>query len=164
MALLPCQAKGEHSRLVPQELCTPPWWIGRSQTGVCDKDQGSNSLPSLEFQKGGVADKIMGFLWFSSVQSVSSVLSDSLWPHGLQNARPPCLSPTPWVYSNSCPLRGWCYPNISSSIIPFSSHLQSFLASGSFPMSQFFAYQVAKVLGFLLQHQSFQWLFRTNFL
>ena len=62
MALLPCQAKGEHSRLVPQELCTPPWWIGRSQTGVCDKDQGSNSLPSLEFQKGGVADKIMGFL------------------------------------------------------------------------------------------------------
>ena len=76
-------------------------------------------------------------MWFSSIQSVSSVLSDSLWPHGLQHARPPCLSPTAWVYSNSCPLRGWCYPNISSSIIPFSSHLQSFLASGSSPMSQF---------------------------
>ena len=72
MALLPCQAKGEHSRLVPQELCISPWWIGRSQAGLCDKDQGSNSLSSLEFQKGGIADKIMGFLGgsaqFSSVR------------------------------------------------------------------------------------------------
>ena len=64
-----------------------------------------------------------------------SVTSDSLWPHGLQHARP---SPTLRAYSNSCPLSQWCHPTISSSVIPFSSHLQSFPASGSFQMSQFF--------------------------
>ena len=63
---------------------------------------------------------------------------DSFWPHGLQHASPPCPSPTPGVYSNSCPLGGWCHPTISSSVVPFSSCLQSFPASGSFPMSQFF--------------------------
>ena len=62
----------------------------------------------------------------------------SLQPHGLQHARPPCPSPTPRVYPNSCPLSQWCHPTISSSVIPFSSRLQSFQASGSFPMSQFF--------------------------
>ena len=67
-----------------------------------------------------------------------SEMSDSLWPHGLQPARLPCPSPTPKAYSNLCPLRRWCHPTISSSFIPFSSHLQSFPASGSFPMSQFF--------------------------
>ena len=67
-----------------------------------------------------------------------SVVSDSLWPHGLQHTRPPCPSPTPRVYSNSCPLSRWCHPTISSSVVPFSSHFQSFPASGSFPMSQFF--------------------------
>ena len=66
-------------------------------------------------------------------------MSNSLWPHGLQHARPPCPSPTPGVYSNSCPSSRWCHPTISSSVIPFSSHLQSFPESGSFPMSQFFA-------------------------
>ena len=65
-------------------------------------------------------------------------MSDSLWPHGLQHARPPCLSPTPGVYSNSCPLSWWCHPTNSSSVVPFSSHLQSFPASGSFLMSLFF--------------------------
>ena len=75
---------------------------------------------------------------FSSVQFSCSIVSDSLWPHGLQHARPPCLSPTPRVYSNSCPLSQWCHPTISSSVIPFFSWLQSFPASGSFPMSQFF--------------------------
>ena len=63
---------------------------------------------------------------------------DSLWPHRLQLTRPPCPSPTPRVYWNSCPLSRWCYPTISSSDIPLSSCLQSFSASGSFPMSQFF--------------------------
>ena len=70
--------------------------------------------------------------------SVHSVLSDSLRPHGLQHARPPCPSPTPWVYSNPCPLSRWCHPNISSSVVTFSSRLHSFPASGSFPMSQLF--------------------------
>ena len=75
---------------------------------------------------------------FSSVQFSHSVRSDSLRPHGLQHARLPCPSPTPRAYSNSCPLSQWCYPTISSSVVPFFSHLWSFPASGSFPMSQFF--------------------------
>ena len=73
-----------------------------------------------------------------SVQFSCSVLSDSLWPHGLQHTRPPCPSPTPGAYSNSCPLSQWCHPTISPSVIPFSSCLQSFPAPGYFPMSQFF--------------------------
>ena len=72
-----------------------------------------------------------------SVQFSHSVVSDSWQPHGLQHTRPPFPSPTPGVYS--CPLSQWCHPNISSSIVPFSSCLQSFSASESFPMSQFFA-------------------------
>ena len=66
-------------------------------------------------------------------------MSDSLWPRGLQHARPPCPSPTPRDYSNSYPLSQWCHPTISSSVIPFSSHLQYFPALGSFQMSQLFA-------------------------
>ena len=72
------------------------------------------------------------------VQFSRSVMSSSLRPHGLQHARPPGPSPTPGVHSNSCPLSRWCHPAISSSVIPFSSHLQSFPASGSFQMSQCF--------------------------
>ena len=68
-----------------------------------------------------------------------SVMSDSLWPHGLQHTRPPCPSPTPGVYANSGSLSQWCHPTISSSVVRFSSCLQSFPASGSFQMSQFFA-------------------------
>ena len=74
----------------------------------------------------------------SSVQFNLSVVSDSLWPHEPQHAKPPCPSPTPGVYSNSCPLSQWCHPVISPSVVPLSSHLQSFPASGSFQMSQFF--------------------------
>ena len=76
---------------------------------------------------------------FSSVQFSHSFVSYSLRPQELQHTRPSCPSPTPGVYSNSCPLSRWCHPTISSSVIPFSSHRQSFPASGSFPMSQFFA-------------------------
>ena len=75
--------------------------------------------------------------WTSS-QFSCPVVSDSLQPHGLQHARPACPSPTPEVYSNSCPLSRWCHPTISSSVDPFSSCLQSCPASGSFPMSHFF--------------------------
>ena len=98
-----------------------------------------------------------------SVQFSHSVMSDSLQPHGLQHTRPPCALPTPGVYPNSCPFNWWCHPTISSPIIPFSSCLQSFPSSGSFQMRQF-SYQVAKVLEFQLQHQSFQWILRTDFL
>ena len=72
----------------------------------------------------------------SSVQLLSRVCS--LQPHGLQHARPPCPSSTPGVYSNSYPLSRWCHPTISSSVVPFSSHLQSFTAWGSFLVGKFF--------------------------
>ena len=98
----------------------------------------------------------------SSGQFSCSVMSDSLRPHGLQHARPPCPSLTP-VYSNSCPLSQWCHLTISSSVVPFSSCFHSFPASGSFQMSQLFASGV-KVLEFQLQHQSFQWTPRTDLL
>ena len=75
----------------------------------------------------------------STLSSVHSVVSNSLWPHGLQHARLPCPSLPPEVCSSSCPLSQWCYPTISSSVSPFSFCPQSFPASGSFPMSQFFA-------------------------
>ena len=78
----------------------------------------------------------MQLCWFSSVQFSYSVVSSSLWPHESQHARPPCPSPTPRV--NSHPLSQWCHPTSSSSVVPFSSRLQSFITSESFPMSQFF--------------------------
>ena len=81
---------------------------------------------------------IEGHSAFSSVQFSCSVVSDSLWPPGLQHTRLPCPSPPPGAYSNSCPLRRWCHPTISSSVLPFSSRLQSFPAWGSFLMSRFF--------------------------
>ena len=74
----------------------------------------------------------------SWTQFSCSVMADSLRPYGLQHARPLCPSPTPRAYSNSRPWHRWCHPTISSSIVPFSSCLQSFPASGSFPVSQFF--------------------------
>ena len=76
----------------------------------------------------------MFYTFFSSVQLVVQ----SLRPHGLQHTRPPCPTPTPRVYPNSCPLSWWCHPTSSSSVIPFSFHFQSFPASGSFQMSQLF--------------------------
>ena len=83
--------------------------------------------------------RIMFAAGLSSVQFSRSVVSNPLQPHGLQHARLPCPSPTPRAYSNSCPLSQGCHPTISSSLIPFSSHLQSFPALGSFQMSQFIA-------------------------
>ena len=74
-----------------------------------------------------------------------SAVSGSLWPHGLQHTRLPCPSPTPGACSNSCPSSRWCHPTISSSVSPFSSCLQSFPASGSFPVSQFFASNVQSI-------------------
>ena len=80
---------------------------------------------------------IFHIIQFCKVQLLSCVRLFAT--HGLQHTRPPCPSPTPGVYSNSCPLSWWCPPTISSSVIPFSSCLQSLPASRSFPMSQFFA-------------------------
>ena len=84
--------------------------------------------PSIEYS-GLISFRIDRFallaVQFSSVQFIHSVVSDSLQPHELQHSRPPCPSPTPGVYPNSCPLSQWCHPIISSSVFPFSSHLQS---------------------------------------
>ena len=81
---------------------------------------------------------VFPILSFVSVQFSRSVVSDSLWPHGMQHARPPCPSPTPGACSNSCPSSRWCHSTISSSVVSFSSCLQSFAASGS-QVSQFFS-------------------------
>ena len=77
-------------------------------------------------------------IFLSAVQFSHSVVSDSLWPHGLQHARPPCPSPIPRVCLNSCPSSQWCHPTISFSVVPFSFCLQSFTVWRSFSMSQFF--------------------------
>ena len=102
-------------------------------------------------------------LRFSSVQFSRSVVSDSLQPHESQHTTPPCPSPTPGVYSNSCPSSRLCHPAISSSAVPFSSCPQSLPASGSFPMSQLFSWG-GQSIGVQLQHQSFQWTPRTYLL
>ena len=95
---------------------------------------GGGAAPRLRRGGGGNLEG-----WVSSVQFSRSVVSDSLRPHELQHARPPCPSPNPGVHSNSCASSRWCHPTISSSVVPFSSCIQSFPTSGSFPMSQFFA-------------------------
>ena len=92
-----------------------------------------------------------------------SVQSDSLRPHGLQHSRPPCLSPTPGDYSNSCPLSRWCHPSISFSVVPFSSCLQSFPASGSFPVSRLFA-SGNQSIGVSASASAFPMNIRTDFL
>ena len=86
-------------------------------------------------------NRLLNMLFLRFSVQFSSVAQSylTLQPHGLQHARPPCPSPTPRIYPNSCPLSRWCHPTISSSVIPFSSSLQSFPASGSFPRTQFFA-------------------------
>ena len=92
---------------------------------------------------------------FSSVQFSRSVVSDSLWPHKSQHARPPCPSPSPGVHLNSCPSSQWCHPAISSSLVPFSSCSQSLPESETFQWVNT-SYEVAKVLEFQLQHHSLQ--------
>ena len=100
---------------------------------------------------------------FSSVQFSRSIVSNSLRPHELQHARPPCPSPTPKVHPNPCPLSQLCHPTISSSVIPFSSHIHLSQHQGHFQWVSS-SHQVAKVLEFQLQHQSFQWTPRTDLL
>ena len=106
-----------------------PWFLLSLLHGQAD------SLP-LNYQGSWL--NICIYIKYVSVQFSHLVVSNSLWPHGLQHARLPCPSPIHRVYSNSCPLNWWCHPTISSSVVPFSSRLQSFSASGSFRISQFF--------------------------
>ena len=99
----------------------------------------------------------------SSVQFSRPVVSNSLQPHELKHTRPPCLSPTPGIYPNPCPLSRWCHPSISSSVVTFSSCPQSFPASESFQMSQLFA-SGGQCIQVQLQHQPLQWTHRPNLL
>jgi len=103
------------------------------------------------------------FIKSTWVQFSHSVMSDSLWPHGLQHTRLPCTSPTSGVYSNSCLLSWWCHPTISSSV---NSSPPTFNLSQHHGLFKWVSssYQVAKVMEFQLRHQSFQWIFRTDFL
>ena len=101
--------------------------------------------------------------WVSTVQFSRSVMSNSLWPHILQHASPSCPSPTPGAYSNSCPSSWWCHPTISSSVAPSPSAFNLYQHQGLFQGISS-SHQVAKVLKFQLQHQSSQWIFRTDFL
>ena len=100
---------------------------------------------------------------FSSVQFSCSVVSYSLGPHELHHSRPPCPSPTPGVHPNPCPSSRWYHSTISSSVIPFSSCLQSFPASGSFPMSQLVP-SGGPSIGISVSYQSFQWTHRIDLL
>ena len=103
----------------------------------------------------------MHLLSIQSVQFSCSAMSDFLRPHGWHHTRLLCPSPISWACSKSCPVSRWCHSTILSSVIPFSSCLQSFPASGSFPMSQLFP-SGAEVLE--LHHQPFQWIFSIDFL
>ena len=110
---------------------------------------------SLQFQ----VYNIVG--WYLEIQFSCLVMSNSLWPQGLQHARPPCPSPSPGVCPSSCSLHWWCCPVISSSDSFFSLCPQSFPASGTFPMSRLLP-QITKILELQRQRQSFQWIFRVD--
>ena len=110
--------------------------VGRRDSGEGEADEDRTINPITAAVKGASSQSRRGNS--SSVQFSCSVVSNSLWPHEPQHSRPACPSPTPRVYPNSCPLSWWCHPTISSSVVPFCSCLQSFPASGSFQMSQFF--------------------------
>ena len=115
-------------------LMNIPDWFPLGLTGLIfswPRDSQESRTPQFK--------SITSITWFSAVQFNHSVVSDSLGPHEPQRARPPYPSPTPRIYPNTCPLSQWCHPGISSSVVPFSSWPQSFLASGPFQMSQLFA-------------------------
>ena len=100
-------------------------------------EKARRNCTGISFKRIKVRLPVPSYLTCGSIQFSCFVMSDSLQPHGLQHARLPCPSPTPGACSNSCPLSWWCHSTISSSVVPFSSYLQSFPSSGSFPVSQF---------------------------
>ena len=108
---------------------------GTKQRG-CNTEATTDQLVILKIY---LISLVSQFSHIKKIQFSRSVVPNTLRPHGLQHTRPPCPSPTHQVYSNSCPLSRWCHPTISSSVVPFSFHLQSFPASRSFQKSHFFA-------------------------
>ena len=135
--------------IVPKVVPTPQEELAKQVRSRLGLSAGHQDWESGTQKQGRFCFSIK--VQFSSVQFTHCVMSDSLQPHGTQHIRPPCPSPTSGVYSNSCPLSQWCSPTISSSVIPFSSCLQSFPASGSFQMSQLFA-SGGQLLEFQLPH------------
>ena len=143
------QVSGEKQDITGQEICQ-----------MCAGEEGSivlSQCPSTVTWCSLMAALPLMFLFSGSV------VSDSLWSHGLQHARLPCPSPSPGICSNSCPLRQWWRPTISSSVLPFSSCLQPFPASGSLPVGWLLA-AGGQSFGASAHHQSFQWIFKVDFL
>ena len=126
------------SRGKPMNLWTPYLWQ-RSKNIQWSEHNLFNKCCWVNWSSTCRRMKLEHFLTPSD-QISRSVMSDSLWPHESQHARPPCPSPTPRVHWDSRPSSQWCHPAISSSVVPFSSWPQSFPASGSFPMNQLFAW------------------------
>ena len=124
---------------------------------VSSQETKPSKSPSLE---GAL---IQHSTFVNSVQFSHSVMSDSLRPRGQENDRLPCPSPTPRACSDSCPLSRWCHPTMSSSVVPFSSCLQSCPASASFPVSRFFA-SGDQSIEVSASTSVLQWIFRTDFL
>ena len=156
-----------HLMAVGRKVLHPDWMEGslarflggrdtQSRKGEFWKIRMRQPDMKMEFQEE-VPEKNVIF----TVQFYLSVVFDSLQPYGLQHARPPCPSPTLWIYSNSRPLSQWCHPTISSSVVPFSFNLSQHQGVFKWVRS---SHHVAKGLEFQLQHQSFQWIFRTDFL
>ena len=129
--------KWKWTKLIMSELLFQKLFINNYGISIDTDKPKSFMVIDVSTQEENLGKEKICSHWFSSVQFNCSVMSDSLRLHGLQHARPPCLSPAPGVYSNSCLLSQWCHPTISSSVVPFS--LQSFPASGSFQMSELFA-------------------------
>ena len=133
-------------------FCKQHITVGLKRTAISTLPSGPDHVPCAST-----------LLKFSSVQFSCSVASNFLRPHGMQHTRLPCPLQLPELAQTHGPLSQWYHPTISSSVIPFSSCLQSFPASESFPMSQFFTSGGQSIGVFQLQHQSFQWIFRTDF-
>ena len=123
---------GPGTKLSPKIVSWVSKWKNAHCTYFCDFNIVTNA--QISYKKSAN----MSSVEFSSVHFSHSVVSDSLWPHESQHTRPPCPSPTPGGHSDSRPSSQWCHPTISSFVVPFSSCLQSFPASGSSPVSQFF--------------------------
>ena len=125
-------------KLSPWLIHLPETFFPRKSTYLTSSSSNLYSSVISSIKKWQSEHNSLPCFTFPSVQFSRSVVSDSLWPHELQHARPPCRSPTPRVHSNSCPSSRWCHPAISSSVVPFSSCPQSLPASDSLPMSQLF--------------------------
>ena len=127
---------------MPNSMCSTNWrWFSLILSLIQKENVHVDVVIHFHFMGGTIlySESSFFFVIMQMHQFSRSVMSDSLWPHGLQHPRLPCLSPTPRADSYSCPSSWWCHPTISPSVIPISCCLQSFPVSGSFPVSQFFS-------------------------